>query len=222
MTFTLHDLTSTKTRRRARKMRRELQHRTSDYAALAAEQKGWAKYAGVAAVGFIAGAVAISSRKLAMQATTAIAGDWLHQLKLEHREVEKLFDLVNATQTGDTGKRTALLAHIQYALLKHGLQEETVIYPALRDGHHGDAPHAQSAKQLAAEHFDIKTYLHELAETPKDDPKWMSTMRELQTLIAAHVREEEEDIYPPFHEKLSKAENAKLTAAMNREGVKLA
>lgn len=218
----LQDWTSPKTRRRARKATKQLQAHAHDYAELIGEQKGWAKYAGVAAVGFVAGAAAISSRKLAMQATTAIAGDWFKQLKLEHRQVEKLFDLVAATQAHETAKRTALFAHIQYALLKHGVQEETVIYPALRDGHHGDAPHAQSAKRLAAEHFDIKTYLHELAETPKDDPKWILTLGELQTLVAGHVREEEEDIYPPFHEKLSKAENAKLTAAMNREGVKLA
>ena len=35
------------------------------------------------------------------------------------------------------------------------------------------------------------------------------------------MQEEEETVFPPFHEGLSAADNARLTKAMNREALKL-
>lgn len=180
------------------------------------ERRTWA-VAGAAVAGFVAGVALLSGRKLAMQATTAVAGDWFAQLKAEHRQVEALFKAVHLTKDKDVAKRTALLAHIAYALLKHGVQEETVIYPAMR-GAQDEAP----AKQLAAEHFDIKTYLHELSEMDKDSPKWMKKLKVLEDLVAEHVREEEDELFPALRARLSAEENAHLTKAMNREGIKLA
>lgn len=182
------------------------------------ERGSWAQLAGVAAVGFVAGAAVLSARKAAMQATTALPGDWFAQLKTEHRLAETLFDALLKTKDHETGKRTALFAKLSYALLKHGLQEETVIYPALRDSGGANG----SAKHLASEHFDIKTFLHELSETPKDDPRWIATLRAFNDLVRQHVREEEEEIFPPFHEQMSDEDNRHLTRAMNREGIKLA
>ncbi len=179
--------------------------------------ESWLPLAGVAAAGFAAGVAVLAARKLGMQATTAIAGDWFRQLKLEHRLAEALFEAGLRTKSRETGKRTLILAHLAYALIKHGLQEEAVIYPALRDdGKNG------VAKSLAAEHFDIKTYLHDLAEMRKDDPRWIEVWSAFYKLIKHHVAEEEQDVFPAFHERLSAKQNAHLTRAMNREGVKLA
>lgn len=177
----------------------------------------WLPIVGVAGVGFVAGMAVLGARKLGMQATTAIAGDWLRQLKLEHRLAETLFEAGLRTKSHETGKRTLILAHLAYALIKHGLQEEAVIYPALRDDGKTGA-----AKTLAAEHFDIKTYLHDLAEMPKNDPRWIEIWTAFYKLIKHHVAEEEQDVLPAFHDRLSPKQNAHLTRAMNREGVKLA
>jgi hemerythrin superfamily protein len=171
----------------------------------------------VGAAGFAAGVVVLGARKLAMQGMTAIAGDWFRQLKVEHKLAEALFETGLRTKTHETGKRTAILAHLAYALLKHGLQEETVIYPALRAVDEGEA-----AKALAAEHFDIKSYLHNLAEMPKDDPMWIQLWGSFHKLVKHHVREEEEEIFPKFYKRMTPKQNRHLTAAMNREGVKLA
>ncbi len=177
----------------------------------------WAPAVGIAALGFATGMAVLGARKLAMQGMTAIAGDWFRQLKLEHKLAETLFEAGLRTTPNETGKRTAILAHLAYALLKHGLQEETVIYPALRDADKGS-----TAKALAAEHFDIKTYLHDLSEMDKDDPKWIKLWDKFYGLIKHHVREEEDVVFPGFHERLSGKQNRHLTAAMNREGIKLA
>lgn len=167
--------------------------------------------------GFALGVALLGGRKVGMQLTTAVAGDWLRQLKAEHRMAQGLFELGLRTREHETGKRTAILAHLAYALLKHGVQEETVVYPTLRD-HGAD----KAAVNLADEHFDIKTYLHRLAETPKNDPRWIKLWREFYDLVAHHIREEEDKVFPPMHAALTDRQNRKLTLAMNREGVKLA
>ena len=177
----------------------------------------WGQLAGAAAAGFMAGAAVLSARKVAMQATTAVAGDWFAQLKAEHKLAETLFDLIEKTQEHETGKRTALFAKLTYALVKHQFEEENVIYPALRDADPDGA-----AKHLAAEHFDMKTYLHDLSEMAKDDPRWIRKLGEFKTLVLEHVREEEDKVFPPFHDKLSPEDNTHITKAMNREGIKLA
>jgi hemerythrin superfamily protein len=175
--------------------------------------------AGVAAVGFMAGLAANPARKLAHQGLEKVAGkgDWFEILKLEHRAVDTLFEQLLQTRETDKKKRTALLLAIKQGLTKHALQEEDVVYPALREnGIEADT------KELYAEHADIKTYLHELEQKPKDDPNWIERVRSFHELIRHHVREEEEEIYPRFREQLSAEQNAKITKRMNAEGLLLA
>lgn len=169
------------------------------------------------AVGFTAGVALLSGRKLGMQMTSAVAGDWLRQLKLEHRMAEAIFRAGLKTKPHETARRAGLYAHLYYALLKHGLQEETTIYPALRQG--GEAA---SADHLAAEHFQVKTYLFRLHETRPDDPAWIGLWASFHELIAKHVADEEERVFPAFHERTSRRANRHLTLSMNRQGVKLA
>jgi len=173
--------------------------------------------AGAAAVGFIAGVAANHARKAAIQGIEATKGDWFEVLKAEHKLVDGLFDKILATGDNETLKRTKLLLALEQALGKHALQEEDVVYPHLRM-----VGIEAESKALSSEHADIKTYLHELEQTPKDDPKWLARVREFQTLVRHHVQEEETEIYPRFKEKLSAEENGKLTARMHLEGMKLA
>jgi hemerythrin superfamily protein len=178
---------------------------------------GWPRLAGMAALGFVVGVAALGGRKVAMQATTAVAGDWFAALKADHRLVDKLFGLLLGTEDHETAKRQLLFSKIAYALAKHQFEEEHVVYPALRDGGAAETP-----KHLDAEHFDMKTYVHELLEMPRNDPRWIRKATSLHRLIQAHVREEEEIVFPALHERLSSKENAHLTRAMHREGLKLA
>jgi hemerythrin superfamily protein len=173
-----------------------------------------------AAVGFIAGVAAHTARKLAHQGAEVIAtggGDWFDVLKLEHRAVNTLFEQLLQTEDSDTKKRAALLLGIKQGLTKHALQEEDVIYPALRE-----AGIEADTKELYAEHADIKTYLHELEQRPKDDPQWLERVRAFHTLIQHHVREEEEEIYPRFKQQLSEEQDKKITKRMHAEGLLLA
>ena len=175
------------------------------------------RLAGAAAVGFVLGAGALGVRKLAMQATTGIAGDWFATLKADHKLVDALFEVLLKTKDDEQTRRHLLISKIVYALAKHQFEEEHVIYPALRQGGRAETP-----KHLNSEHFEMKTLMHELMEMPKGDPTWLGKVNALHKLIREHVREEEEIVFPALQSRLSKAENAHLTKAMHREGLKLA
>ncbi len=181
-------------------------------------RNGWfegnGKLWGAVAAGVVVGFAANLGRKAAMQAVTGgAAGDWFETLKAEHRITMKVFDLIEATEDDQTVRRGLLLAKLKYSLSKHALEEEDVVYPALRDAARKDV-----ADKLNHDHGYIKTYLYELLEMPKDSPAWIAKIRELRALIEEHVREEEEEIYPSFHASLSDEQNARLTTLINKEG----
>jgi len=138
-------------------------------------------------------------------------------LKAEHRVVDGIFDKLLKTDDTQAATRTKLLLALSQALGKHALQEEDVVYPHLRL-----AGIEAEAKELQAEHGDVKTYLHELEELPKDDAKWLDRVRDFHKLIQHHVKEEENEIYPRFKARLSNEDNIKLTKRMHLEGLKLA
>ncbi len=173
---------------------------------------------GATAAGVLLGLLLNPARKVAWQSGEALAGDWVGVLKAEHRMVQAAFEAVLDTSAEEPGKRAALFKKINWALLKHGVQEETVIYPALREV----ATEEEKAKHLYEDHADIKTHLYRLQKMDKSDPQWIVVMRDLRDIVERHIREEEDEIFPRFRDRLSSSENRRLTLNVHREGVRLA
>ena len=172
---------------------------------------------GAAVAGAAVGLAANVGRKLFVQFSSGATGDWADALKTEHEMTKAIFDKIEATDDSQTTVRTHLLAKLKYALSKHAIEEEMVIYPALRQhGEEGDAD------ELNADHGYVKTYLYELENKAKDDPQWLARVRDFRAMIEEHMREEENEVFPRLRARLSDDENAKLTAAMNKEGFKFA
>lgn len=172
---------------------------------------------GAAAAGLAVGLAANVARKLAVQAPTTLAGDWDVALAAEHQIALKLFDALQATTEKNVIKRATLLMQLKHALSKHALQEENVIYPALREA--GDV---EAADGLNKDHGYVKQYLYELTELPKDSVGFLPKVHRFRTDIEKHMREEESDLFPRLKLKLSPGKNKELTTAMNKEGLKLA
>jgi hemerythrin superfamily protein len=171
-----------------------------------------------AGLGFAAGALlANPARKLAMQGAEAIGTrDWVDALTLEHRAVSKVFDALLQTSDDQTGKRKSGLAAIDHALTKHSLQEELVIYPALR---RVDEDQAQS---LFHDHVEVKTFLSELSfDIKPSDPAWLARLREFKQTLDKHIREEENEVFPSFRAQMSEEENVLLTKHMHMQGLKV-
>jgi len=172
---------------------------------------------GAAAAGVAVGIAAMIGRKVAVQAPTALAGDWDAALAAEHTAVSKIFDAIDQTTTANTGKRTILLAQLKHALAKHALQEENTIYPALRD-----VGEVEAADQLNADHGYVKQYLYELENCPRNSERFADIVGRFRTDLDKHVREEEDRLFPALKAQLSPEANKKLTFAMNKEGFKIA
>lgn len=172
---------------------------------------------------FAGGAVAaiIASRllpPLTAQATgtaRAKAGyrDGFDTLVRDHRKILSLLTRMERSPDNAVIDRTQLLLRLKRQLAMHALAEEDVIYPLL----HGRAHEAGDARHLYEEHADMKMHLFTLEETPKDDPYWIETLRDLKALIEEHVRQEEDVDFPKLRRMLGKRETAHISGSVQRE-----
>ena len=169
------------------------------------------------AAGLAVGLAANVARKFAVQAPTMLSGDWDEALKAEHQLTLKVFDAIEATTEKNTTKRATLLMNLKHMLSKHAMEEENAVYPAMRDA--GDA---ESADHLNNDHGYVKQYLYDLGQMPKDSPAWIGKVRQFRADLEKHMREEEDTLFPQLKAKLTPEKNKALTAAMNKEGLKLA
>jgi len=166
-----------------------------------------------AAIGFAAN----YGRKMVVQGMSGASGDWADALAAEHETVLALFDKIEATSDSQGPARTQLLTKLKNALGKHALEEENVIYPALRR-----ANSVHDADALNAEHGYVKTYLYELENMPRTSPDWLARIRDFRAMIEEHMRMEEDEVFPALRGQLNEEQNARLTLAVHREGMKLA
>jgi hemerythrin superfamily protein len=171
--------------------------------------------AAAAVAGAAVGIAANYGRKLMVQGITA--GDWADTLTAEHQAVLALFEKLEATEDGQTWIRGHLLTKLKNALGKHALEEENAVYPALRE-----ANEAHDADALNVEHGYVKTYLYELDNMPKSSPVWLERVRSFRALLEEHMRMEEDEVFPRLRAALGEEGNARLSAAVAREGMKLA
>lgn len=191
-------------RTHSRKIRRE-----DSGNALAAAARRILVTAGVAAIANI-------GRKMVTQAPTAMASDWCEGLIREHEATLAAIDKLLATSAEHPQRRTVQLTAIKHMIGKHALQEENVIYPMLarQDG--------EAVGDLSKEHGEVKAMLFELTQMDKADPGFAVTLMALRESLEAHMREEEDELFPALRTRLSEAENRKLTRTMNLAGVMVA
>ena len=173
--------------------------------------------AGAVAGGAALGILAMFGRKAAVQAPTALAGNWDEALVVEHKATLKVFDAIEATDERNTTKRSMLLSHLKHALMKHAVEEENVIYPALRE-----IGQREAADALTKEHGYVKQYLYELENMPNASPDWIAKVRQFRKDIEEHMQEEEMHLFPMLRAQLSEEKNKALTLTMNKEGFKVA
>lgn len=170
--------------------------------------------AGVGAGFALAGSI---GRKLVAQAPTALAGDWDEALAREHRKALALFDKLQDSRGMGKTRRNMLLTQLKHALGKHALEEEDVIYPAMRD-----AEMTAEADTLTSEHGYVKQYLYDLADMVGDDAAFLEKLASFRSDIEKHMDDEEHTLFPRLKRALDATANKALTRRMNMEGLKLA
>jgi hemerythrin superfamily protein len=172
---------------------------------------------GAALAGAAIGFAANIGRKFAIQGMGAAAGDWFEMLKKDHDEIQKITEQMLATDESQTWKRSMLLMKLAHKLDKHSYEEETVIYPALRDDND-----TVEADQLDTEHGHVKTLIFELKQMDSDSAGWLEKVRKLRDSLGEHIRMEEEQVLPRLKRDLDEEQNANLTAMVNKAGFMMA
>lgn len=172
--------------------------------------------AGAAIAGAAAGVVSSVGRKYLTSLVSSAATDWFDALKAEHASMLAILDRMLATGDGQPALRAQLVMKLKFALTAHAIQEENVVYPALRQ-----SGSAEEADALNSEHAYAKTHAYELENLPKDRPEWLARVLDLRRMLEEHMRLEEKEVFPALRGLLSQEQNARLTALMTKESFKL-
>jgi iron-sulfur cluster repair protein YtfE (RIC family) len=167
--------------------------------------------------GLLLGLLANPARKLAVQAPTMLKGAWDEALAAEHKATLAVIDLIENTSTDDTARRAIHLAQLKHMIAKHAFEEENTVYAMMRQ-----RGLLEAAQELNEDHAKVKQLLFDLTRTPKDDARWLETVRTLRGALEEHMREEENEHFPKLRATLSNDENSELASAMNKEGLKVA
>ena len=131
-------------------------------------------------------------------------------LKKQHREVEKLF--ATALKTEDPKVRRRTMDEIKSALEHHTSIEEEIFYPAVREL--GTKKAEEMIGEAYEEHHVVKLVLAELPTVDPADDAFEYKMTVLKELVAHHVEEEEDEMFPMAEKKLGDSRSSELAQQM--------
>jgi hemerythrin superfamily protein len=133
--------------------------------------------------------------------TTGAKADAIEVITTDHREVEQLFVLIQATDgVNDLDIRADLAQRIADDLTLHTSIEERVLYPAVRRFvDDGDTLVEEAEK----DHQEIRNLIAEVRELAPDADDFVAAFGRLQQTVAHHVQEEERTLLPQFKESVS-------------------
>ncbi|MFA7586073.1 MAG: hemerythrin domain-containing protein [Novosphingobium sp.] len=145
-------------------------------------------------------------RLRARHAAISMAGDndWLANVILHHRHIERL--LANARAATTAMDREDALKLLARHLTAHSMAEEVVLYPAL--AHHGEKAAAGEAYQ---EEAMTKIQMAALANLDPMAPDWLEKLDAIREAVLHHVYEEEATWYPRLREQAAEADQQVLT-----------
>ncbi|HEX6980057.1 MAG TPA: hemerythrin domain-containing protein [Alphaproteobacteria bacterium] len=187
-------------------------------------RRGFGRAAGVTAAVAVLGACdtmrsvgespGVSPSGSAERGTTSGRGDAFEMLTSDHRRIEQIFTRIEATPASAVNERERLLGELKTELTRHAVAEENVLYPAYMQN---TSVGPGVTEEFYHEHASMKQRLFRLEQMPKNDPNWMSEAMALRREIAAHVREEEDRMFPQMRAAMSPQQIDQLTQMVSRE-----
>lgn len=119
----------------------------------------------------------------------------------DHREVERLFNLLKEQPE----KRATTLPVLTTLLMAHSRAEESEVYPAAAEAGGGeDVKHSQK------EHLEADQLLARLADTDPEAPEFDERLQEVIDAVTHHVEEEETTVLPGMRTRMEAAELDRL------------
>ncbi|MBT2391830.1 hemerythrin domain-containing protein [Streptomyces sp. ISL-1] len=119
-------------------------------------------------------------------------GNVIVELSTDHREVEALFAKIETQPVGDK-RRRELADELTTELVRHSVAEEQYLYPAVRE--HVEGGDEIADKELA-DHAAVERLLKVLEGLDAGDPQFDHLVAKLKLDVSAHVRDEEDRLFP--------------------------
>ncbi|MEU5196551.1 hemerythrin domain-containing protein [Streptomyces scabiei] len=119
-------------------------------------------------------------------------GDVIAELTTDHGEVEEMFGEIEALPSGDPRLKECV-DKVTIELVRHSVAEEAYLYPAVRE--HVPDGDAIADRELE-DHAEAERTLKALERCEVDDPDFHLLVTQLMTEIRAHIRDEEENLFP--------------------------
>ncbi|CAL9391592.1 hemerythrin [Streptomyces sp. DH-12] len=119
-------------------------------------------------------------------------GNIIQELTTDHREVDSLFEQIEALPTGEQRRRD-LADELTRELVRHSVAEEEHLYPTVRryvDG--GD----DLADKEIADHGEVERMLKELEGCEPGDGRFDTLITQLKTSVTEHIDDEENRLFP--------------------------
>jgi hemerythrin superfamily protein len=129
--------------------------------------------------------------------------DALTLLKHDHREVEEMFKRFERAGRGAARRKEQLRDSIIEALSRHAVIEETVFYPAVRQGVRGAE---STVLESLEEHHVVKLSLRECEDMDPSDERFTAKMTVMMENVRHHVKEEERELFPKVRRSMSRAQ----------------
>lgn len=136
---------------------------------------------------------------------TTAATDWMAMIDQHHRQVERLFRRMEGTRSAED--RARILNRVATALTGHSIAEEAAIYPMVQMVNLGNR-----SDELYREQAQVKVMLARLDAMPKGNRQFVDEFRRMAQAVAAHVEDEEQNVYPQLRRRASPGQNEKMSA----------
>jgi hemerythrin superfamily protein len=117
----------------------------------------------------------------------------------DHREVEEMFARIQEMAGGGQELRD-LVDDVTIELVRHSVSEEQYLYPAVRE--HIDGGDRIADKEIA-DHGRVEKLLKQLEGTDTEDPIMSPLLQQLMDEVAAHVQDEENNLFPMLRQACS-------------------
>ncbi|WP_069170101.1 hemerythrin domain-containing protein [Streptomyces griseus] len=119
-------------------------------------------------------------------------GNVISELTADHREVDALFARIEEQPVGDE-RRRELADELTVELVRHSVAEEQYLYPAVR--RYVDDGDDMADKEIE-DHAAVERLLKDLEGRAADEPAFDDLVAKLRYQVTAHVRDEEDRLFP--------------------------
>lgn len=120
--------------------------------------------------------------------------DAIQFLKQEHEKAKRAFEQLLAATPAERGARWR---ELEPELKAHEKIEEQCLYgPIAGDGASDPALSEWVSDRHEDEVHEVEGLIKETAGLDPEDGRWLATVRQIQSALENHIRQEEQDIFP--------------------------